>query len=166
DDSDVIFESGQEHGLYRFLLTQLDGLESKTAGKVCVIMTAMNVASLPRALVRSGRIELWLETRLPDATARREIIAQHILALPEVFNDVDMDRVVEESEGLTGADLKALVEDAKVRYAYDRVRELPAQPMTTYFLAAAESVREHKQHYASAEETLREDARARRRRDD
>ncbi|MCB0136706.1 MAG: ATP-binding protein, partial [Caldilineaceae bacterium] len=158
DDSDVIFESGQEHGLYRFLLTQLDGLESKTAGKVCVIMTAMNVASLPRALVRSGRIELWLETRLPDAAARREIITQHILALPEVFNDVDMDRVVEESDGLTGADLKALVEDAKVR-------ELPAQPMTTYFLAAAESVREHKQHYASAEETLREDARARRRHD-
>src|SRR5690606_40720930 len=98
--------------------------------------------------------------------SRREIIAQHILALPEVFNDVDMERVVEESEGLTGADLKTLVEDAKVRYAYDRVRDLPAQPMTTYFLAATESVREHKQHYATAEEALREDGRARRRRDD
>ncbi len=165
DDSDVIFESGQEHGMYRFLLTQLDGLESKTAGKVCVIMTAMNVASLPPALVRSGRIELWLETRLPDATARREIVSQHILALPEAFSDVNLDLVVEQTEGLTGADLKALVEDAKVRYAYDRVRELPAQPMTTYFLAAVESVREHKQHYATAEEMLRDDARTRRRRD-
>jgi SpoVK/Ycf46/Vps4 family AAA+-type ATPase len=29
DDSDVIFESGQEHGLYFYLLTMLDGLESK-----------------------------------------------------------------------------------------------------------------------------------------
>lgn len=166
DDSDVIFESGQEHGLYRFLLTQLDGLESKTAGKVCVIMTAMNVASLPPALVRSGRIELWLETRLPDATARREIIAQHIMALPDAFSDVDLDGVVEQTDGLTGADLKALVDDAKVRYAYDRVREQAAQPMTTYFLAAIESVREHKQHYATAEEALRKETRARRRRDD
>ena len=29
DDSDVIFESGEEHGLYRYLLTMLDGLESR-----------------------------------------------------------------------------------------------------------------------------------------
>ena len=32
DDSDVIFESGTEHGLYRYLLTMLDGLESESAG--------------------------------------------------------------------------------------------------------------------------------------
>ena len=31
DDSDVIFESGQEHGLYRYLLTMLDGLERSRA---------------------------------------------------------------------------------------------------------------------------------------
>jgi transitional endoplasmic reticulum ATPase len=70
DDSDVIFESGQEHGLYRYLLTMLDGLESESAGRVCVIMTAMDVGNLPPALVRSGRIELWLEMRLPDEAAR------------------------------------------------------------------------------------------------
>src|SRR6185295_9430975 len=41
DDSDVIFESGEELGLYRYLLTMLDGLESESAGQVCVMMTAM-----------------------------------------------------------------------------------------------------------------------------
>src|SRR5262249_17525503 len=35
DDSDVIFESGQELGLYRYLLTMLDGLESESVGRVC-----------------------------------------------------------------------------------------------------------------------------------
>src|SRR5262249_5172327 len=35
DDSDVIFESG-DLGLYRYLLTMLDGLESARAGRVCV----------------------------------------------------------------------------------------------------------------------------------
>jgi len=69
DDSDVIFE-GQDPGLYRYLLTMLDGLESESAGGVCLMMTAMDVGSLPPALVRSGRIELWLETRLPDQAAR------------------------------------------------------------------------------------------------
>jgi transitional endoplasmic reticulum ATPase len=74
DDTDVIFESGKETGLYRYLLTKLDGLESASADRVCVMMTAMDAASLPPALVRSGRIELWLETRLPDAAARRTIV--------------------------------------------------------------------------------------------
>ena len=60
DDSDVIFETGQETGLYRYLLTMLDGLESASAGRVCLMMTAMDVGNLPPALVRSGRIELWL----------------------------------------------------------------------------------------------------------
>ena len=74
DDSDVIFESGQEHGLYRYLLTMLDGLESKSAARVCVMMTAMDVGNLPPALIRSGRVELWLEMSLPDESARRAII--------------------------------------------------------------------------------------------
>ncbi len=78
DDSDVIFESGRASGFYRFLLTQLDGLHSKSASQVCVVMTAMNVASLPPALVRSGRIELWLETQLPDGMARMQMLYQNM----------------------------------------------------------------------------------------
>ena len=50
----------------------LDGLESKSAGRVCVMMTAMDVGNLPPALIRSGRIELWLEMRLPDERGPRE----------------------------------------------------------------------------------------------
>ena len=60
DDTDVIFEESDEHGLYRYLLTLLDGIESATSGQVCVMMTAMDVGGLPPALIRSGRIELWL----------------------------------------------------------------------------------------------------------
>src|SRR5207237_10223600 len=64
DDADVIFENDQERGFYRYLLTKLDGLESASAERICVMMTAMNVGSLPAALMRSGRLELWLETKL------------------------------------------------------------------------------------------------------
>jgi ATP-dependent 26S proteasome regulatory subunit len=52
----------------------LDGLESASAGRVCVMLTAMEVGHLPPALLRSGRIELWLEMRLPDAAARQAIL--------------------------------------------------------------------------------------------
>ena len=85
DDTDVIFESGKETGLYRYLLTKLDGLESASADRVCVMMTAMDAGSLPPALLRSGRIELWLETRLPDAEARRTIISDCLSVCPSRF---------------------------------------------------------------------------------
>jgi cytidylate kinase len=151
DDSDVIFESGQEHGLYRYLLTMLDGLESKSAGRVCVMMTAMDVGNLPPALIRSGRIELWLEMRLPDDSARASILAQHLAAAPAPFQDADMPRLAAATEGFTGADLKRTVEDGKALYAFDLVAGLPAKPISDYFHGAADAVRASKVKYAEAE---------------
>jgi ATP-dependent 26S proteasome regulatory subunit len=158
DDSDVIFESGEELGLYRYLLTMLDGLESESIGRVCVMMTAMDVGNLPPALVRSGRVELWLETRLPDAGARADILCQHLDGLPPSAGGADVARVADATEGFTGADLKRLVEDAKTLLAYDRVRGLRQWPLTEYLLKATETVRSNKQRYEEAE------ARARRQR--
>jgi ATP-dependent 26S proteasome regulatory subunit len=155
DDSDVIFENGQEAGLYRYLLTMLDGLESRSAGRICVMMTAMNVASLPPALVRSGRIELWLETRLPDALGRLEILRAGKTGLPAALSEVDVDSLVTTTEGMTGADLKRLLEDGKLLFAHDRAREKPMRPATEYFLAAARTVRENKDRYADAEAQAR-----------
>ena len=39
------------------------------------MLTAMDVSNLPPAFIRSGRVELWLETRLPDAEARAALVA-------------------------------------------------------------------------------------------
>jgi len=151
DDSDVIFESGQEHGLYRYLLTMLGGLESESAGRVCVMMTAMDVGNLPPALVRSGRIELWLEMRLPDQMARTGILAQHIGNTAAPLNEANIERIIESTEHFTGADLKRTVEDGKALYAFDRVSEIEMKEVTEYFLAAAVTVRESKEKYAEAE---------------
>src|SRR5262249_35020797 len=122
DDSDAIFQSGEELGLYRYLLTILDGLESESAGRVCVMMTAMDVAHLPPALIRAGRIELWLETRLPDSAARCTILSEQLAGLPNWMASVDVDRIVAATEGVTGADLQRLVADGKALGAYDKVR--------------------------------------------
>lgn len=151
DDSDVIFEGGEELGLYRYLLTLLDGLESETAKQVCVMMTAMDISNIPPALVRSGRIELWLETRLPDETARSEILAGCLSKLPECLASADIAQIVAATEGFTGADLKRLVEDGKTLYAYDHVQGQPLQSATDYFLAAVVNVTSNKDRYAQAE---------------
>jgi hypothetical protein len=74
DDSDVIFETAANPGC---IATADDArwAGERERGRVCVMMTAMDVGNLPPALVRSGRIELWLETRYPDLAARRAILS-------------------------------------------------------------------------------------------
>src|SRR5437016_618692 len=93
DDADAIFEDGEERGLYRYLLTMIDGLESESAGRVCVMMTAMNVAHLPPALVRSGRVELWLEMKLPNPEARAEILTTLVANLPDELRGLDASQI-------------------------------------------------------------------------
>jgi ATP-dependent 26S proteasome regulatory subunit len=144
----VIFESGREHGLYRYLLTMLDGLESKSAAWVCVMMTAMDVGNLPPALVRSGRVELWLEMRLPDEDARSSILGQHIEVMSGALRVADLAPFVEATGGFAGADLKRVVEDGKALYAFDRETGRPPKPATDYFLDAVETVRDNKARYA------------------
>jgi transitional endoplasmic reticulum ATPase len=151
DDSDAIFESGEELGLYRYLLTMLDGLESESAGQVCVMMTAMDVGNLPAALIRSGRIELWLEMKLPDKAARDAILEALQRSLAPAFSTVERAPLVEATEGFTGADLKRLIDDGKNLYAYDQVRKLPLRPATEYFLRAVDTVRANKAKYTEAE---------------
>jgi len=154
DDSDVIFE-GQDPGLYRYLLTMLDGLESESAGGVCLVLTAMDVGSLPPALVRSGRIELWLETRLPDAAARSAILSDLCARLPAAMGEIDVEQLAAATEHLSGADLKRVVEDGKLLYAFDRARTIAAKSSIEYFLEALETVRANKLRYAQAEAAAR-----------
>jgi ATP-dependent 26S proteasome regulatory subunit len=155
DDSDVIFEAGRETGFYRYLLTMLDGLESTSAGRVCLMMTAMDVGNLPPALVRSGRIELWLETRLPDEDARAAILSDRCATLPASIGTVDIAQLAAASNGLSGADLKRVVDDGKLLFAFERTRGTQMLPSTEYFLRAIETVRRNREQYAAAEAQAR-----------
>ncbi|HEY6308246.1 MAG TPA: ATP-binding protein [Candidatus Angelobacter sp.] len=150
DDADAIFEDGEERGLYRYLLTILDGLENEGAGRICLMLTAMDLAHLPPALVRSGRVELWLEMKLPDQEARGLILRQHLGTLPAYLQTVRDQEIVACTEGFTGADLKRLVEDAKALYAYDRAALNAPQEFTSYLLTAAEGLRDNKRRFAAA----------------
>jgi transitional endoplasmic reticulum ATPase len=151
DDADAIFEHGEERGLYRYLLTMLDGLESEGTARVCVMMTAMNLSHLPPALVRSGRVELWLEMKLPDSEARGRILDRYTTSLPADLANIDRAKIMQLTDGFTGADVKRLVEDAKGLYAFDRMHKAAARPATGYFAEAADGVRENKLRYQAAE---------------
>jgi SpoVK/Ycf46/Vps4 family AAA+-type ATPase len=146
DDADVIFESGNK-GFYRYLLTILDGLESARAARVCIMMTAMYAGSLPPAVVRSGRVELWLETRLPDLAAREEILRDRMRELPDPIGCADRHRLAQATHGLTGADLKNIVEDGKLMFAHDQVHGRTPREPEQYFLDAIQTIRKQRREY-------------------
>ena len=150
DDADAIFQDGEERGLYRYLLTMLDGLESESAARICVMMTAMNVADLPPAMVRSGRVELWLEMKLPGPEARQSILHDLTASLPPELRLKQFDSLLAATEGLTGADLKRLVEDTKALVAYDKSQNKEFRDAASYYLEAVKTVRENKARYAEA----------------
>ena len=140
DDADVLFRIDHIAGLSRYLLTLLDGLESESASQVCVMMTAMEVRPIPEALLRSGRVELWLETKVPDATIRARIIERWLGdELPQA-QAVDFDAMAAITAGFTPADLRRLVADAKTLYASDVIRERTARDATAYLQAAVDAI--------------------------
>jgi transitional endoplasmic reticulum ATPase len=114
---------------------------------VCVMLTAMEPADLPVAMLRSGRVELWLETRLPDASARAEIFRDHLASLPPPLCDVDVARLASASNGATGADLKAIIEDGKLLFARDQSSGKNGQPTEAYFLDAISTIRQNRRKY-------------------
>ena len=63
------------------------------------MMTAMNVSSLPATMLRSGRIELWLETRAPAREARADILHENLSKLPHPIGAADIGLPTSASRG-------------------------------------------------------------------
>jgi transitional endoplasmic reticulum ATPase len=112
------------------------------------MMTAMDAGSLPPALLRSGRVELWLETRLPDEQARAAIVGERLASLPAPIGTADVSLLAIASHGLTGADLKAIVEDGKLSFAHDIASGRTPRAVEDYFLEAIETVRTNRRNYS------------------
>lgn len=140
DDADVLFRIDHIAGLARYLLTLLDGLESQTANNVCVMMTAMDVKLIPDALLRSGRVELWLEVKPPAQETRGRILQRWMgTELPE-HEGIDYSSLSAVTEGFTPADLRRVAGDAKSLYASDIVRQRRLSTGTEYVRRAVEGV--------------------------
>jgi SpoVK/Ycf46/Vps4 family AAA+-type ATPase len=144
DDADVLFQSDRSTGLSRYLLTMLDGLESETSGKVAVIMTAMDPNHMPPALLRSGRVELWIETKPPSESVRNEMIAADVARLPEAFRSYDFNKIANLTAGFNAADMRRIVSDVKALYARDVVEGRKIKAVDDYFAVAAGEVRQNK----------------------
>jgi len=113
-------------------------------------MTAMDLGNIPPALVRSGRIELWLEMKLPDAANRRRLMRQLFAGKVKLEDEENWPSIENATEGFSGADLKRLVQDAKLRMAVDMTRGRPVLQFDRYMLDASATIRDSRTAYAKA----------------
>lgn len=140
DDADVILGDPRMQQWGRYLLTMLDGLKSDDSGKVCVMMTAMNLADMPPALLRSGRLEVWLKLTPPEGAARQAILDGHLQRLPFKVGPVELSAVVERTAGLSPADLRRVVSDATGFLALDRQNDRTEQGFDIYLHRSVDAI--------------------------
>jgi transitional endoplasmic reticulum ATPase len=140
DDADMLFDVVNITGIARYLLTLLDGMESEGAGKVCVMMTAMNVNKVPAPILRSGRVELWLSTNHPDADTRAAILQRWVGNDLPGHDNVDYGAIAARVENCTPADLRRVVGDARTEFAADRWAGRTPQSADDYLSKAADEL--------------------------
>ena len=102
------------------MLTELDGLEDL---KGVVVIGATNRPDIiDEALLRPGRFDRILEVPAPDKEARKHIFQIHTKKKP-LESDVNLDKLIEITEGMTGADIAALVNAAAMSAIKEHVSQ-------------------------------------------
>ena len=97
----------------RFLLQKLD--ETKIKNKILIIASTNDYGKIPYALLRSGRFDKKILIELPDKASREEILKFYINKHP-LFKKIDVKILALKTAGLSGADLKTLINNTLVEY--------------------------------------------------
>lgn len=91
------------------LLAELDGFESR--GDVGIIGATNRPDILDEALLRPGRFDRTIEVPNPVKESRQKILEIHTAKM-KIDDDIDFDVISDLTEGLSGADLKAVCTEA------------------------------------------------------
>lgn len=90
------------------MLAEIDGIENSSG--VLVIATANRKYDIPKALIRSGRLEKQMTLRTPSFDSRKAIFDLY-LSRHALFDDIDRSILAKKSDGLTGADINNLTNE-------------------------------------------------------
>ena len=90
------------------LLAEMDGFRSR--GDVRIIAATNRIDILDPALLRPGRFDRIIEIPMPNTEARHKILQIHARNMRRL--EVDLLEIAKQTEGASGADLKAIVVEA------------------------------------------------------
>ncbi|GAC1318174.1 MAG: ATP-dependent zinc metalloprotease FtsH [Thermoleophilaceae bacterium] len=99
------------------ILTEMDGFDPATG--VIVLAATNRPEVLDPALLRPGRFDRRVAVQSPDRVGRRRILEVHTRDVP-LADDVTLDAIAATSQGMVGADLANLVNEAALLAARRR----------------------------------------------
>ncbi|MDD1691674.1 MAG: AAA family ATPase, partial [Methanoregula sp.] len=106
------------------ILTELDGMEELK--NVTVLAATNRPDMLDEALLRPGRLERHIYVPAPDEESRRKIFEVYLGGETGdiIAKDVDIETLVRQTEGYVGADIEALVREAKMAAMRDFIIQM------------------------------------------
>jgi transitional endoplasmic reticulum ATPase len=123
------------------LLTEIDGMVDQRG---VFVMAATNRPDvLDPALLRGGRLSRTITIPLPDQAGRRRMLEIFTRRMP--LDRVDLDALAGQTQGLSGADLEAVCQQAAVN-AMIAADASPAAPRAVTSAAFAQALRQRPHH--------------------
>lgn len=117
--------SGVSDRVVNQLLTEMDGVQGLSG--VCVIAATSRPDLIDKALLRPGRFDRHVFCALPKENDRLEIL-QILAQKQKLDEEIDLEEIVEKTEGYSGADLMSIFSEAHLFAA----REYLKQPETEF----------------------------------
>jgi len=131
------------------ILTELDGLEELK--NVTVIGATNRPDMLDPALMRPGRMERHIYVPPPDAESRKKIFSVYLKDAGALLTeDVSIDDLIGETEHYVGADIEALVREAKLAAMREFITTM-AGKSPEEMSDAAGNIRLTRKHFLEAE---------------
>jgi ATP-dependent 26S proteasome regulatory subunit len=91
--------------------------------EVFVVATANNIDNLPAELLRKGRFDELFFVDLPNEIERKEILTLYIAKYLRInVNDDFMNKLIELTNGFSGADLEATIRDISYKVVADNIQ--------------------------------------------
>jgi cell division protease FtsH len=110
------------------ILVEMDGFETDTR---VIVMAATNRPDvLDPALLRPGRFDRRVVIDLPDMLERKDILRIHTRNKP-IAKDANMEQIARSTAGLSGADLRNVVNEAAILAARENLKSIHQAQLTS-----------------------------------
>jgi transitional endoplasmic reticulum ATPase len=129
-------DNGVTERVVNQLLTEMDGLQE--LNDVVIIAATNRPDILDTALLRPGRFDRIILVPVPEKKSRKQIFSVHLKGMP-LAKDVDVNELVDKSEGYVGADIESVCREAAMLTLRE---DLKAKDISMkYFLKALDKVK-------------------------
>ncbi|MDB5055874.1 MAG: ATPase [Bacilli bacterium] len=95
------------------LLTEMDGIHNSDDPRILIMAATNRKELLDSALIRPGRFDRHIQVDLPDKKGRNHILRIHAKNKP-LAEEVNLEKVAEQSFGFSGAQLESVMNEAAI----------------------------------------------------